>query len=112
MNSVVPLTEQCSALGMADNDIAQPRSRNIGPEISPVKAPCCSQCTFCAPRAMWEAEPKVVPTDSNAVNGGASTISTEGSGGACQFPDEPDGLRGRLVHLPIANNEGGTHGGR
>src|SRR6476646_11097115 len=28
----------------------------------------------------------------------------------CQFPDKAGGLRGRFVHLPVADNESGTHG--
>src|SRR5687768_9335273 len=50
----------------------------MAPEISPVKAPCCSQWRFWAPRAMLDAGSSVVRTDANAVKGGASTISTAG----------------------------------
>jgi len=53
---------------------AQPSAFSIPAEISPVNAPCASQCTFWAPSTMPLAS-SARDTSSSAVNGGATITS-------------------------------------
>ena len=85
----------------------QPASTSMGAETSPVKAPCDSQCTFCAASPMRDPASSA-PTAQSAVKGGAtatSTRSAQGSAAGADLARQRARLGGGPVHLPVAADE-------
>ena len=82
------------------------RAVSMPGEISPVKAPSFSQCTFCAPMATFDPRGRFdrgLQIDERRANDDfvACVPGDQGQ----EIGEKSTGLFGRLVHLPVGGDE-------